>query len=81
MGCAPACKDWDFNGGLIYQLATAIASPLDLLFGGFDGVYGCFGGFGGKGGACGPCLGPLPCALAAVPLFIGAPSTMFETLW
>lgn len=82
MGCAPACKSWDVPAGFLCSLVTAIASPFDIIFGGCDGVYGCFnlGGLG-KNGPCGPGYGPIPCAIAAVPMFLGAPTTMFETLW
>jgi hypothetical protein len=68
---------------LICSLVAAIATPADWLFGGIDGVYGCFPGFGGKGGGgdCGPGYGPLAGAMAAVPMMLGAPSTMFEELW
>jgi len=81
MGCAPACNDFGLKYGFLCSLVNAIASPFDLLFGGCDGVYGCFGGFGGKGGACGPFFGPVPGALAAVPMVLGAPTTLFENLW
>jgi len=78
-GCCP--EKSSFNGGLLCQLATAIATPLDWVFGGIDGVYGCFGGLGGGDSACGPFLGPLPCAVAALPLALASPTVMFETLW
>ncbi|MBI4965395.1 MAG: hypothetical protein HY913_19115 [Desulfomonile tiedjei] len=86
MACGPAaCGDKKWGPGLICSLVAAIATPMDWIFGGCDGVYGCFPGFGGggcgAGGDCGPCFGPLPCALAAVPMVLGAPSTMFEQLW
>jgi hypothetical protein len=83
VGCAPACKPWDVKGGFFCSLVNAIASPLDIIFGGCDGVYGCFnlGGLGLNRGPCGPGYGPIPGVLAAVPMFLGAPTTMFETLW
>lgn len=82
MPCGPAGKDWGVKYGMLCSLVNAIATPFDVIFGGCDGVYGCFGGgFGGKDGGCGPCYGPIPCALAAVPMTLGAPTTMFENLW
>jgi len=68
--CGPCC-DKKCGPGLC-EILTAIATPFDWLFGGFDGVYGCFSGCGGDG-PCGPCYGPLGCALAGVPVVLGAP--------
>jgi hypothetical protein len=83
--CGPAaCGKGGFGPGMLCSLATAIATPLDLLFGGCDGVYGCFPDFGGgcgAGGACGPCFGPLTGAVAAIPMALGAPTVMFGSLW
>jgi hypothetical protein len=69
--------------GLMGGLAAALATPFDWLFGGFDGVYGCGPGglFGGGDGPCGPCYGPVPFALAAVPMAMAAPTTLFGALW
>ncbi len=81
-GCGPR-----FGGrpaGLVGGLVGAIATPLDWLFGGFDGVYGCgFGamGSGCGGGACDCCMGPLPNILAAVPRLLAAPTTFTDVLW
>ncbi len=83
--CGPSNCDTGLKGGLLCDMATAIASPFDLLFGGCDGVYGCFGGrgFGGRGGdgPCGPCWGPVPSVLAGVPIALGSPMVMFGSLW
>jgi len=72
------------GGGMFCSLATAVATPFDFLFGGFDGTYGCFGGRGGGlcggDGPCGPCWGPVPRVLAAVPMVLSAP-VMFGALW
>jgi len=82
MGCGPAACDKKWGPGLICSLVAAIATPLDWVFGGIDGVYGCCPGLGfGKGGDCGPGFGPVPGALAIVPQFLGAPTIMFEELW
>jgi len=63
------------------SLLTSIGCPiLDCLFGGWDGVYGCFGG-SNCGSACGPCFGPVPAAVAAVPMCLGARTVMFGCLW
>jgi len=70
--------------GLVGGLVGAIATPLDWLFGGFDGVYGCgFGalGDGCSGGGCECCMGPLPNILAAVPRLLAAPTTFTDVLW
>jgi hypothetical protein len=83
--CAPVCKE---RRGLdLCQIFTALASPVDMLFGGCDGVYGCLDGglFGGRGdGPCGPCYGPLGCALAGLPTVLGTPLGavgVFGTWW
>ncbi len=68
--------------GLVGGLVGAIATPLDWLFGGFDGVYGC--GFGVLGSGCpdeGCAMGPLPNILAAVPRLLAAPTTFTDVLW
>ncbi|MEW6533677.1 MAG: hypothetical protein AB1473_22805 [Thermodesulfobacteriota bacterium] len=86
---APACGTTKFAGdckmGLFGGLCAAIGMPvLDALFGGFDGVYGCCPGIFGGGcgdGECGPWYGPLPAALAAVPMGLGYPTTVFGALW
>ncbi len=71
------------NPGLVGGIAASMATPLDWLFGGFDGVYGCGIGLGGLfgDGPCGPCFGPLPMAAVAVPKVLAAPSIMFGALW
>jgi hypothetical protein len=84
--CAAACKKEGFAPGMLCTLAGAIASPFDLLFGGFDGTYGCFPKMGGAGcdgadGSCGPCWGPVPAVAAALPMVLGAPTVMFGSLW
>jgi hypothetical protein len=60
-------------------IVTAIASPLDWLFGGIDGVYGCLPDMGCNG-PCGPCYGPLGGILAAVPMVIGE-GGVFGSWW
>jgi len=68
--------------GLCDAIANLLGAPFDLLFNGCDGVYGCgLDGICGKEGPCGPCFGPVSGALAAVPMFLGAPSVMFGALW
>ncbi|MBM4328330.1 MAG: hypothetical protein FJ118_14345 [Deltaproteobacteria bacterium] len=81
--CGPAKFAGDCKMGLFGGLCAAIPTPLDWLFGGFDGVYGCgVGLFGGSGdGECGPWYGPFPAALAAVPMGLGYPTTVFGGLW
>jgi len=86
VGCGPAmCKEK--RGFDLCCIVNAIASPLDLLFGGCDGVYGCCADGscgGGADGPCGPCYGPLGCALAGLPVVLGAPmfgGGLFGTWW
>jgi hypothetical protein len=71
------------NPGLVGGIAASLATPFDILFGGFDGVYGCGIGLGGLfgDGPCGPCFGPVPTAAVAVPKILAAPSIMFGALW
>ncbi len=58
--------------GLVGGLAAAIATPMDVLFGGFDGVYGCgMGVFGGSDGPCGPFWGPIPSVLGGFAKIVG----------
>jgi hypothetical protein len=78
--CGPVCKDRRRGLG---QAITAIATPMDWLFGGWGGVYGCNNGLCGMGdGPCGPCYGPLGCALAGLPTIIGTPVVgVFGTWW
>ncbi len=70
-----------FDVGLLGGMAAAIATPFDLIFGGFDGVYGCGPRFGSMNGPCGPGFGPIPGVVAAVPTFLAAPTTIFGQLW
>jgi len=83
VGCGPVCCDK--RGPGLCEALTALATPLDWLFGGCDGVYGCFGGLcGGGDGPCGPCYGPLGCALAGLPVVLSAPvfgGGLFGTWW
>ena len=79
--CGPAACGPKTTYGLCEPIAALIGLPFDFLFGGCDGVYGCDGGLFGKDGPCGPCYGPIPCVLAGVPMFLGAPSVMFGALW
>ncbi len=84
--CGPAACGLSGIGLGLCSMLAAIATPMDLLFGGCDGVYGCgpnFGGIfgGGADGPCGPGYGPLAYAVAAVPMALGAPTVMFGTLW
>jgi hypothetical protein len=82
--CGPSACGKSYGPGLFCSLVAAIATPFDWVFGGLDGVYGCFPGglFGNKGGGeCARVLGPLPCAMVALPMALAAPSTMFEELW
>lgn len=79
--CGPAGKG-GFNPGILTSLATAVATPFDWVFGGFDGVYGCMpsGGCGGGFGA-GPCGGGLGGAFLAVPGMLSGETTIFGGLW
>jgi hypothetical protein len=81
--CGPADCGPKGTIGICDAVANLLGFPLDVLFGGCDGVYGCGlgGGLFGGDGPCGPCYGPVPCALAAVPMALGAPSVMFGALW
>jgi hypothetical protein len=82
MACGSSCDKGGFSPGMLCSAANAIATPLDFLFGGFDGVYGCFGGNNAcKDSSCGPCFGPIPAVVAAVPMALGAPTVMFGSLW
>jgi hypothetical protein len=65
--------------GLCGGIVAALATPFDMLFGGFDGVYGCTGGI--EGGECGPCFGPVPQVAAGAAMFFAAPTVMFGALW
>ncbi len=80
--CCPSACDTKMPFGLCDAVANLLGFPFDVLFDGCDGVYGCgLGGLCGGDGPCGPCYGPLSGAMAAVPMFLGAPSVMFGTLW
>ncbi len=66
--------------GLRGGIVAALATPFDMLFGGFDGVYGCT--FDGQGdGACGPCFGPIPCVASGLAMTFAAPTVIFGGLW
>jgi len=68
--------------GLFGGLAAAIATPMDVIFGGFDGVYGCgMGAFGGHDGPCGPFWGPIPSLLGGLGRFLSAPTTVMPELY
>ncbi len=75
--CGPAKKG--FNPGVLTSLATAIATPFDMLFGGFDGVYGCLpSANAGCGAAFGGGLGG---AFMAVPGMLSGETTFLGGLW
>jgi hypothetical protein len=82
----PACgsncgeRPGQLLGSLLY-LAGSVATPLDWLFGGFDGVYGCCPGLGGCSGPCGPCYGPVPGVIAAAMGCLSPPPVMFGCYW
>jgi hypothetical protein len=71
--------------GSLCFLMGSIATPFDLLFGGFDGVYGCCPGLGALGigcsGPCGPCYGPVPGLIAGVVSCLSPPQVMFGCYW
>ncbi len=76
-GCGPAKQG--FNPGVLTSLATAIATPFDMLFGGCDGVYGCLPSANtGCGGAFGGGLGG---AFMAFPGMLSGETTIFGGLW
>jgi len=79
IGCGPSmCKET--RGGLCEAIANVLGAPLDLLFNHCDSVYGC--GIGNsRTAACGPAFGPVPCVMAGVPMFLGAPTTLFGSTW
>jgi len=66
--------------GLFGGLAAAIPMPVEWLFGGFGGVYGptldtmVDAPFG-------PAYGPVPGAVAAIPMMMASPTTLFGELW
>jgi hypothetical protein len=74
--CGPAKKGPNF--GILTSLATAIATPFDMVFGGFDGVYGCLPNTGLGNGAFGGGLGG---AFMAVPGMLSGETTIFGGLW
>jgi len=47
----------------VADLANAIATPFDWIFGGRGGVGGCRQGLGRADGPCGPFFGPIPRAI------------------
>jgi hypothetical protein len=69
------------SAGLVGGLAAALPTPFDFLFGGTDGVYGCGAGLQFMDQECGPCYGPLAGAVAAAPMALAAPTTIFGALW
>ncbi|MDQ7784635.1 MAG: hypothetical protein RDU20_17250 [Desulfomonilaceae bacterium] len=77
-GCGVGVDDRE---GLLLSLATAVMTPMDVLFGPFDGVYGCMEM--GSGGICGSCFGgPFPRALLALGnVGCGTTSSFFGGLW
>ena len=85
-GYAGGCGNgWNAKGpGLMGGMAAALVTPMDLLFGGFDGVYGCGCGVLGLGsgdGPCGPFWGPIPAVLGGVGRVLAAPSTLDVPIW
>jgi len=83
-GFGNGCGSWNNGGaGLTGGLAAALVTPMDVLFGGFDGVYGCgLGSMGLEGDSpCGPFWGPVPMLLGGVSRFLGAPTTMPLPIW
>jgi hypothetical protein len=68
---------------MLLALATAIATPFDMLFGGFDGVYGCLPAFGGANASpCGsPFGGGLGGFFGAGTAMLSGDSTVFGALW
>lgn len=79
--CIPGIAGAWNKPGLFGGILAAIPTPLDFLFGGFDGVYGCGPGGCGAGGPCAPCGGPLATAFHAPMMALGAPTTIFGALW
>jgi hypothetical protein len=69
--------------GLLGGLAAALVTPMDILFGGFDGVYGCgIGGLGLEGDSpCGPFWGPLPLVFGSLSRVLAAPTTLSVPIW
>lgn len=65
--------------GLRGGLVAALATPFDMLFGGFDGVYGCTMESGD--GPCGPCFGPIPQVVGGIAMGFAAPTVIFGGLW
>lgn len=78
--CGGGERPGQLLGSLLY-LAGSVATPLDWLFGGFDGVYGCDACPMGCSGPCGPCYGPVPGAIAGVLGCLSPPSVMFGCYW
>jgi hypothetical protein len=62
-------------------LAGSVATPLDWLFGGTDGVYGCDSCPLGCSGPCGPCYGPVPGLIAGAMGCLSPPPVMFGCYW
>ena len=83
-GCGPGALGRDDRMGLLTATATALATPFDWLFGGFDGVYGCLEMSNG-GGICGSAFpGPVPAVLGSFLNFWAPTSTdgsFFGGLW
>lgn len=71
----------DDRMGLLLSLATALGTPFDFAFGGFDGVYGCVD-LGAGGGPCGSCFGgPLPRIFGAFTNATSTDASFFGGLW
>ena len=84
MGCGGQERPGQLCGTLL-SLVGSVATPLDWLFGGCDGVYGCNGGplgsLCGCDGPCGPGYGPVPGAIAGVLSLVSPPTVMFGCYW
>ena len=80
MGCGGGERNGQLLGSLLF-LAGSVATPLDWLFGGTDGVYGCCPELGGCSGPCGPCYGPIPGVIASAMGCLSPPPVMFGCYW
>lgn len=79
-GCGAVERPCQLLGSLLFLL-TSVATPFDMLFGGFDGVYGCCPGIGGPDGPAGPFYGPIPGAVHGVMNLVSPPPVMFGCFW